>query len=785
MFCFAAHSTIRSVILLIVAFSIFLTSCRTVKDYPANTPFVYETNIHFADQFSTTEKKNLADQLEQQLHDSVKVRWVKKFLILQVLKNPPVYDSSNAAKSLEYMKAALNAEGYYRDSLNFQADIDTVKSDQYRTKLDFNLVSARLFKLDSIRYNLTVDTSNEAIDNPSTDTLQKLTLDALSESFVKKGDPFSISMLSQEIGRLSDLYRNNGFLRFSSDELLVLWDTVGLALLRPTLDPIEQAQQLEQLRLRRLNPTADVEFRLRTNSDSTRLIRYYVGNVTVYPDLNLDTAQYYPTIDSIGKYKFVSYAGLFKPRKLVDYIYLQEGDLYRQSNYLKTQNKFNSLNAWRLVTITPSPRNGSDTVDFEIKLTPAKKYQFSANLEGSRNQTPLIATGNLLGIGASVSLQNRNFAKGANLATTSLRYGIELNATSDQSTIQTQQYSFSHTIQFPRKVPKGIPLFKKNPENVRTVFGLNLAYTDRNQYYTVQSINTSWGYEKSWANKLFGIRFPNIEYNYLKRQAKLNQLIDSNASYKYIFNDGLILSTIANLNIAGGKKNITNLTTFSGELSGLVASLVPSDFLKRNLYRFARLDAEYRQTHKIRRSAFAWRLFAGLGYSIPVSETDSANFHLPFFRQYYAGGPNSMRAWAVRRLGPGSSLKSFAPTDAPDRFGDMRLEANAEYRFYIMDISGIIVNGALFTDVGNVWFLRENPDFPDGEFRLNKLWKDIAIGAGTGLRLDFGFLKLRFEYAYKVKNPTPDVSNPGAQNKWFYNWQLLNGQFQLGIDYPF
>jgi len=390
-----------------------------------------------------------------------------------------------------------------------------------------------------------------------------------------------------------------------------------------------------------------------------------------------------------------------------------------------------------------------------------------------------------LGIGVNVGLQNRNFARAANTANTNFRYGIELNAVSGQSTIQTQQYSLSHTIQFPRRVPYRFPLFRHARENVRTIFGLNLAYTNRNQYYTVNSINTSWGYEKSWNNKLLGIRFPNIEYNYLSRQDSLLKLIERNKSYRYIFNKGLILSTIANLNIAGGKKNTTNLLTLSGEVSGLAASLIPSKFLDSNLYRFARLDVEFRQTYKIRRSAFAWRVFGGLGYALPSSSLDSNNMYLPFFRQYYAGGPNSMRAWGIRRLGPGSSLKSFAATDAPDRFGDMRLEANAEYRFFITDISGVVLNGALFTDIGNVWFVRKNRDFPDGEFRLNKLWKPIAIGTGTGLRVDFGFLKVRFEYAYKVKNPTPDISNAAAQNKWFYDWKLNNGQFQLGIDYPF
>jgi outer membrane protein assembly factor BamA len=156
---------------------------------------------------------------------------------------------------------------------------------------------------------------------------------------------------------------------------------------------------------------------------------------------------------------------------------------------------------------------------------------------------------------------------------------------------------------------------------------------------------------------------------------------------------------------------------------------------------------------------------------------------MPFFRQYYGGGANSMRAWGLRKLGPGSTVKSFARTIAPDRFGDIQLEANAEYRFYLTEINGITLNSALFTDIGNVWFRRYNPDFPGGEFKFNKLWKDIGIGLGTGLRVDFGFLNIRLDYAFKVKDPSPDRID--KQNKWFYQWQFNNGQFQLGVNYPF
>jgi outer membrane protein assembly factor BamA len=144
-----------------------------------------------------------------------------------------------------------------------------------------------------------------------------------------------------------------------------------------------------------------------------------------------------------------------------------------------------------------------------------------------------------------------------------------------------------------------------------------------------------------------------------------------------------------------------------------------------------------------------------------------------------------MRAWAVRRLGPGSALRSFDRADAPDRFGDIRIEGNAEYRIFLTSYKGIGINTALYTDVGNVWFWRANPDFIDGEFpnSFAKFWKDLAIGVGTGLRLDFGFLKVRVDYAYKAKDPTPE--NAAGQNRWFYNWKPFGGQIQLGIDYPF
>jgi hypothetical protein len=203
------------------------------------------------------------------------------------------------------------------------------------------------------------------------------------------------------------LYRNNGYLLFSFDDLLAVWDTVGLALLRPTLDPIEQAQQLQELQRRRANPTADLEVRLRPDNDSLNLTRYYVGNITVYPDFSADTALYQSKEIISDGYRIISYYDYFKPILVTENITLSRGQLYDQRNYLKTLSRFNGLGAWRLVTIDQRPRAGTDTVDFVIKLSPARKYSFDVNLEGSKNFNTFIA-GDLLGLGINLGLQNQS-----------------------------------------------------------------------------------------------------------------------------------------------------------------------------------------------------------------------------------------------------------------------------------------------------------------------------------------------------------------------------------------
>ncbi len=755
----------------IVAVSIIvaLASCTIVKKYQPGKPFVYKTNINLIGNFSNEEKEGLVSGLEDQLDDSMQVRKLDK-LLWSVMKSPPVYDSSNADKSIIFMQALLRSLGYFSDSIYYDHIIKAQK-DQLRTTVTFNVKPGKQVHLDSVNYNLR-----------QTD-LQHITDSTIQQAFIKKGDPFAKNPISAELDRLTDLYRNSGYLRFTRDELVGLWDTLDVSLLQPGIDPFEQLEILQRLRERRENPIANLEIRLR-NIDSVKLTKFYMGNVTVYPDYIADTAGLTRRVKVVEGITVVQHRNRFKPKIFPPNIYLPKDSLYRQRRYIRTINRFNLLGTWRMVNIDQVPRG--DTVDFVIRLTPAKKYSFNTNLEGSINQSAF--AGNLFGVGVNVGLQNRNFAKAANMTNSNLRYGIELgNIKGGGQFIQTQQVSFSHNIYFPRFVP-GFKLIPENyRDNFRTLFSFTAANTERRLLYNLTTINGSWGYEFQRRKWLVNVRLPNIEYSYLLKRDSLNNLIKRNPSLRNIFTDGFISSIIANLTLSGGQKNKLNVFRANLEQSGLLTGIIRNSFLDSQLYRFIKLDAEFAHLIRFNKSSLAFRAFAGAGYEFNSTRNPEKRNNLPFFKQYFSGGPNSMRAWALRRLGPGSTLKEFKDSlGTPDRYGDIQLEANVEYRFPIGKPLGIKVNGALFIDAGNVWFMKSAADRPPEEiFKLSRLGKDIAIGAGGGLRIDFDFFVIRFDYSYRIKDPSPALSDAVYQNKWFSYPFFKGAQFQLGIGYPF
>ncbi len=751
-------------------FILFISSCTIVKNYPQGKPFVYKTNINVIGNFTNEEKEMLASRLKGQLDDSMRSRSVSK-VAWSVMKNPPVFETENADKSMLFMKALLKSLGYFADSISYQSQIDTVNKQEYRTTISFDVKPGKVVRIDSFAYNF------------KNTELQTLAIANQKNALVKKGDPFAKSAISIELDRLVDMYRNNGFMRFGREEMIGLWDTLDVSLLKPTFDPLEQAAILQKLRERRENPTANLEIRLRPGYDSNKLKKYYIGNVTVYPDLVYDTIGFATTIKTVDGIKIISYRNMFRPRTITRNIYFKHGDLFNLKKYVKTINRFNSLGAWRLVNIEQEVRKGQDTADFIVRLTPAPKYSFTTNIEGSQNFNAV--TGNLFGFGINLSLLNRNFAKSASQGTTSIRFGVELG----NQFVQTQQASVSHNIYFPKSIPQFKWFSEKLTNNIRTLFSFNAANTERRLLYNLTTVNGAWGYEYQSANagrnQLFQLvwKIPNIEYAYLKPRDSLVKLIANNPVLKNIFTDGFIASTIFSATLKKNLEKRPSVISFNLELPFL-AGLIPSKFLDTQLYRFIKTNVDFTKQFKFRNSSFVFHAFAGIGYALNSTVNPDKKNALPFFRQYFAGGPNSMRAWRLRRLGPGSTVKDFG--QFPDRFGDVQLEFNTEYRFRLMTVAGTKVESALFVDAGNVWFLKKNAGSEEEVFNFSRLGKDIAVGAGTGLRLDFSFFLIRVDYAWKIKDPSPDLSNADSQNKWFYGLkQPLKGQLQIGINYPF
>ena len=777
----------------IVLVILVLASCKVIpKDYPIDKPFVFQTNIKLEGNFTKEEKDALTSQLKSQLDDSMKAKTNYKLISLRfkkgyaginrpILENPPAFDSASADRSTTFMTALLNKFGYLRNSISYNLIIDTVpvKADtthpQLRTTVNFNVSPNQLFRLDSI---------SNMINNSE---LQALTDASKSKTVLKKGDAFSQQLVSEELNRLVELYRENGYLKFSFEELSGVWDTLNLSILRPTIDPFD-IQMLEELRRRRDSPTTDIEIRLRPGYNVDKLKKYFVGNTTIYPDFNiLDTTGKTPTkfvYDS--NLTFINYRNLFKKKFLAQNIYFKRGDLYNEKRFVKTITRFNTLGAWRIVNIEQIPRDPGDTVDVELYLTPGNKYSFTANIEGSFNNSSSLnlqqtVQENLLGLGANVQLTNNNFGKSANKSSTIARYTTELDTKGEF--VKTIQTSISHTIVFPKAIPNSKWIPEKFKDNFRTNLSFALSNTERKDFFNLTALNAAWGYNTQWKNKSAYVKFPNIEFSHIIKRDSLIEFLDDNPSLRTVFPDnGLVFSLQTGFAIRGGRRNASQIFRVNFEESGLLADYINIKVLD-SLFKFVKIDVEFIRNMQLpRKKSFVIRGFVGAGYAVTTKERP-ANPQMPYFKQFTAGGPYSMRAWGLQLLGPGSTLETR--DTVPIRFGDFQFETNLEYRFPLVKLWGYDFSSCFFTDIGNVWFLRKNPDFPDGTLSADKFFKDMAVGIGTGLRMDFGFLKIRLDYGLKIKNPSPEPYNAKGQNIWFYNFNPFGGIVQLGINYPF
>lgn len=800
--------------------SLLLSSCTLTRNNPQNKPFLFKTSIDLKGGKFTPDERNMAKlRLSAQLDDSAKVLGHDFLFLIHYIDNPPVYDTANSYLSARNMIGSMHHLGYYqaKDSIT----IDTVKT----TVLKRHWFKFSIEKQHRVIVKYFIEAGNPTlIDTMSYDftkpDLELLAEQTTKESLVAIGAPVNKANVLGEISRLVELYRNNGYYKFSPDDLKMRGDTTILSLTTISDDPFENIRLLAEANEKKNKPTIKLSMILNPLGDSLRLQKFQINKVYIYPDYNIsDTPgnkNYVEEALKKSSYIIRYHKKLFRNSFLVRNMDFKSGDLYRQESYAKTISNFSKAGVWQNVNIqTIESKDSIGKLDMILQMIPQKKYGFEANIEASysansnlNSATAIGTAGNLIGTALNFSLQNRNIHQEGIKMTHALRLGYEFNLNPKQAnrTINSNELSYTNTISFPRLLG-AINLLPHNWFNKgklvtqQSFINFNPSYTKRIDLFNMLSTGIAFGNE--WSNKINRkniLKFPNIEYSYLYNQSdSFAKILRNNSYLNYSYNTALIIgssynysSTKINPKHPDRQHSIRTNIEESGILLGRLK------VFKKQLRQYVKADAEYTYAITHPKSARVFRVFLGVG--VPLENNDSAS--LPFFKQYYEGGPNSMRGWPIRGIGPGA--KPLAPLNSfafNDRTGDIRFEANAEYRHDLFQVipNTLILKWALFADIGNVWNFRNTKTgggYDNLQFKFNKVYQQLGADVGTGFRFDFNYFIIRLDLGFRVKRPDivlnngwqiPDITiqnlfKGSAVNK---EWRNENFNFTFGLSYPF
>ena len=331
----------------------------------------------------------------------------------------------------------------------------------------------------------------------------------------------------------------------------------------------------------------------------------------------------------------------------------------------------------------------------------------------------------------------------------------------------------------------------------RTIFSLGVQQLSRVQYYDLASFNANAGYK--WAQTSMQTHELNpIAISFLKLgrttrafdslllvnpflQRSYESQFIAGSTYSYTYNTQVNTDRKVNYYVNGAVDVAGNLLhTLQGGFSARNDAQTPKHLLGSTYSQYAKgtIDARY-YNQLSRRGKLATRAIVGVGRAYGNSDV------LPFTKQYFIGGNNSVRAFQPRTLGPGAYRipDSVRGSFFVDQAGDIKLELNAEYRFDIFSI----VKGAVFADAGNIWLMRANPTKPGAEFVASKFISQLAVGAGAGLRFDASFFVLRLDLATPLRRPDAPGGPSWVLNdiKWTPEWRRKNLVLNIAIGYPF
>ncbi|WP_282074601.1 BamA/TamA family outer membrane protein [Maribacter aquivivus] len=598
----------------------------------------------------------------------------------------------------------------------------------------------------------------------------------LPETALVKGDRFDLDLLKAERARLNNRLKQKGFYNSQEDLLIFEADT-------------------NQYNNRKF----DLFLRLKKDVPTRASIPYSIDSITVYPNYSIEgdtlplTEENVTQIDSID---FIQNELYFKPELLESYLLFNEGDLYDANTSKQTSSRLSALGSYKYVNIqyteldTTAIDGNGGSLAASIYLAPLTKRSIRAELQAVSKSNGYTGPGILL------SHTNRNVFNGGETFSVSADFSYELQLSNSSNTNLTSiAGGISADLIIPRSIPFSPSRFKYAVP--KTKISLGVDFLQRSDLFTLSSVNGTFGY--TWKeNKYVYHTLDPISINYSKLSNVTDEfqtILDDNEyltqSFEQRFIAGLLYSFTYD-EVSDLDKETPIYFTTNFDLAGNMLSLASggSNTIFGSEYaQYAKVDADLRLYLRWEKErTLVSRLYAGWGVPYGNSST------LPFVKQFYSGGPYSIRAFDIRSLGPGNFYPDSDDdtTDYYDQSGNLKLEANVEYRFPLFSY----LKGAFFVDAGNVWLTGDYSDllddesistssealFTDGKFEKDWL-SEVAAGVGFGVRLDIQSFVIRLDLASPLRIPYLEKNK--RWNAPFFGNADNNMTLNFAIGYPF
>ncbi len=680
-------------------------------------------------------------------------RWLK-----EIGEPPVIYSEDMKANTVQQLEMFLFNKGYFDANIG-----DTTLIKNKKANVIYKIEPGKPYYIGNIDYFF-----EDAL-------LSQYIMDDSASFILKTDQKYDVDNFRAENLRIEEMLRNKGYYNFTRDYIYYQVDsTTGGRQVNVTMG-IRNYPERDRLgnMIRTQHPTYNVgRVYMKTGSD-------IIGLAGSAENRRMDTTRY-------GNVFVISDPDVRIRHELVTQKnYILPGDLYNQRKVQQTYRNLTGLSVFRLVDINFNEVEGQKKLlDCEIQMLPSVKQAFTGGIEGTTSGGNIGAAGNL-------NYQHRNLFGGSEQFDLTFLGAIETLPENPDKPAEEfgtmQEFGMEASLKLPQfLLPFRTDQFirKFNPET-----NFNFAYNyQKRPDYTRTTFRGSFGYQ--WrGNRLVTHSVYPVEISLINTPALdaefrnwlegtylyysyLPHFINSQR-YRLVYTNQRINKTTDFQYVRFGFETAGNLMYGLYRLLGKPVNDAVFQLFGVDYAQYVRTGIDFRHYDYMgASSSLVYRGF--LGMAVPYLNSSA----IPFEKQYFGGGANSIRAWRVKNLGPGS-FEGDTVSKYPNQTADLKIEINIEYRFDMF----WKLEGALFVDAGNIWSLSKEDDRQGALFDVKRFYREIAVGTGFGLRFDFNFFIFRFDLGV----PLVDPSYPQG-NRWVYpqtdlKWNDLGYNFAIG--YPF